>query len=39
MIGTSYYMAPELIKEDGGRYGQEVDVWALGLVFYEMLTG
>jgi serine/threonine protein kinase len=38
MIGTSYYMAPELIKE-GGSYGPEVDVWALGLVFYEMLTG
>jgi serine/threonine protein kinase len=32
-------MAPELIKDDGGGYGPEVDVWALGLVFYEVLTG
>ncbi len=35
-VGTVYYMAPEVAH---GRYGQEVDVYSLGIVFYELLTG
>ncbi|QDU40576.1 Serine/threonine-protein kinase PrkC [Maioricimonas rarisocia] len=35
-VGTVYYMAPEVAK---GRYGKEVDVYALGIMLYEMLTG
>ncbi len=35
-VGTVYYMAPEVAK---GRYGLEVDVYALGIMLYEMLTG
>jgi hypothetical protein len=35
-VGTVYYMAPEVAK---GRYGKEVDVYALGIILYEMLTG
>ncbi|WP_310821192.1 serine/threonine-protein kinase [Stratiformator vulcanicus] len=35
-VGTVYYMAPEVAK---GRYGREVDVYALGVMTYEMLTG
>lgn len=35
-VGTVYYMAPEVAK---GRYGREVDVYALGVILYEMLTG
>lgn len=30
-------MAPEILK--GYRYNSKVDVWSLGNVFYEMLTG
>ncbi len=35
-VGTVYYMAPEVAK---GRYGKEVDVYAAGILVYEMITG
>jgi hypothetical protein len=35
-IGTVHYMAPEVAN---GRYGKEIDIYALGVVFYEMITG
>ncbi len=35
-IGTVHYMAPEVAN---GRYGKEIDVYALGVVLYEILTG
>lgn len=35
-VGTVYYMAPEVAQ---GRYGKEIDVYALGVILFEMLTG
>ncbi|HKB34824.1 MAG TPA: serine/threonine-protein kinase, partial [Gemmataceae bacterium] len=35
-VGTVHYMAPEISL---GRYGKEVDQYALGVLLYEMLTG
>ena len=35
-VGTVFYMAPEV---GSGRYGREVDIYAIGVIFYEMLTG
>ena len=35
--GTLYFKAPEMLE--GGTYGQEVDMWAVGVVACEMLTG
>ncbi len=35
-VGTIHYMAPEI---SGGRYGREIDTYALGVILYEMLTG
>jgi serine/threonine protein kinase len=37
MCGTPLNMAPEILK--GEKYDHKVDVWSLGTVFYEMLTG
>jgi tRNA A-37 threonylcarbamoyl transferase component Bud32/tetratricopeptide (TPR) repeat protein len=37
LVGTPFYMAPEQVK--GGALGAAVDVWALGCVLYECLTG
>ena len=37
MIGTPQTMAPEQISQD--TIDERTDVWALGVLFYEMLTG
>jgi serine/threonine-protein kinase len=37
--GTPGYMAPEMVGEDVGELGVHTDVYLLGAVLYEMLTG
>lgn len=36
-ISTRWYRAPEVILTNG-FYGPPIDVWALGCIFYEILT-
>jgi hypothetical protein len=35
-IGTCYYMAPEI---GSGKYNKPIDVYAIGVILYEMITG
>ncbi len=35
-IGTCHYMAPEIAS---GKYNKPIDVYAIGVILYEMLTG
>ncbi len=32
-------MAPEMLKNGKLKYGFGVDIWALGCVFHELITG
>ncbi|KPI90778.1 putative protein kinase [Leptomonas seymouri] len=36
-LGTPYYLSPEMWR--GKRYGKKADIWAAGVVLYEMLMG
>jgi hypothetical protein len=35
-VGTFHYMAPEIGK---GEYGKEIDIYSMGIILYELLTG
>lgn len=36
-LGSPLYMAPEMIRRE--RYSNKTDLWSVGVIFYEMLTG
>ena len=36
-VGTPDYIAPEVFGQNG--YGQEVDWWSIGVMFFEMVVG
>jgi serine/threonine protein kinase len=36
-VGTPLYMSPETLMKN--HYSAKTDIWALGIVFYEMIYG
>ncbi len=39
LMGTPLYMAPEQAAADSARIGVSADLWAIGAMLYELLTG
>ena len=39
MMGTYSYMSPEQMLGDKERVGPKSDIWSLGVILYELLTG
>ena len=37
-LGTPRYMAPEIFEKKSEIYKNKVDIWALGIIFYNLLT-
>ena len=39
VIGTPAYMSPEQVDGDNDRVGPTADIYSLGVIFYELVTG
>ena len=39
ILGTPAYMAPELMSKTTVKYDFKVDVWSLGVITYQLLSG
>lgn len=38
-VGTFYYLPPETFVQNNPVVSNKVDIWSLGIIFYEMLFG
>lgn len=37
ICGSDFYLAPEVVRQE--EYGREVDIWAVGVITYSLLSG
>lgn len=37
MCGTPLYLSPEIVK--GEEYDEKIDLWAVGILTYELIVG
>jgi serine/threonine protein kinase len=36
-VGSPFYVAPEVLLKN--QYGPNVDIWAIGVIMYKLITG
>ena len=39
MCGTLDYLPPEMVNNQGGEYDKSIDIWAIGVLAFEFVTG
>ena len=39
MQGTVFWMAPEVVNSKGKGYNSKIDIWSVGCILAEMLSG
>ena len=37
-IGTSFYVSPEMLNANGTKYNQKIDMYSLGIIFFELMS-
>ena len=37
LLGSPYYMAPEILNNSHIKYNNKVDIWSIGVCFYYLL--
>ena len=38
-MGTYWYLPPELFQSTKGSVSEKIDIWSVGVIFYELLYG
>jgi len=39
IVGSGFYMAPEILSQENGCYTSKCDIWSIGIILHKMLTG
>ena len=37
--GTPVYMAPQVLNKDQSGHSSKIDVWSVGIIYYELIIG